>query len=84
MLKLELFPKAKYLRFHTLKLFGVQQVYLPINEVIPITKYDYMCAHPAVFFFKQNTILDLDMIYASKSNKHMYIFDKEEIGRAHV
>ena len=43
-LRLELFPEAKYLRFHTLSLYGVQQVYLPIGNVVPVTKYDYWAA----------------------------------------
>ena len=72
---MELFPNAKYLRLHTLKLNGVQQVYLPINEVIPITKYDYWAASWKCFM-KQNTCLDLDMIYASQITKEMYLFDK--------
>ena len=43
-LRLEVFPEAKYLRFHSLTLGEVQQVYVPIDEVIPITKYDYWSA----------------------------------------
>ena len=43
-LRMEVFPGSKYLRLYTLKLNGVQEVYLPISEVIPITKYDYWAA----------------------------------------
>ena len=72
---MEVFPEAGFLRMHTLRLYGVQQVYLPINEVIPITKYDYWCAS-WLCFFKQNNIIDLDMIYAARSTKEMFVFDK--------
>ena len=76
MLRLELFPKAEYLRFHTLQLGGVQQVYLPIKNLIPITKYDYWGAQWLVFF-KQHPCLDLDMVYANQVTKEMFVFDKE-------
>ena len=63
-LKLELFPKSNFLCFHTLTLNGVQQHFVPVSEVIPITKYDYWAAS-WYCFMKQNTTLDLDMIYAN-------------------
>ena len=63
-LKLELFPKSKFLCFHTLTLNGVQQHFVPMSEVIPITKYDYWAAS-WLCFMKQNTTLDLDMVYAN-------------------
>ena len=74
-LRLELFPEAKYLRFHTLSLYGVQQVYLPISNVVPITKYDYWGAS-WLCFMKQHHCLDLDMIYANHVTKEMFVFDK--------
>ena len=43
-LRLELFPQAEYLKFYTLQLGGIQQVYMPIKELVPITKYDYYAA----------------------------------------
>ena len=54
---------------------GVQQVYVPIKEVIPVSKYDYWCASWWCFM-KQNNCLDLDMIYANQITKEMYVFDK--------
>ena len=74
-LQLELFPEAKYLRMKTLKLNGVHEVYMPIDEIIPITKYDYWCASWHCFM-KQSPTLDLDMIYASQLTKEMFVFDK--------
>ena len=74
---MELFPESKYLRFHTLTMAGVQQVYLPISSVVPITKYDFWGAHSWFAFFKQNDCLDLDMIYANHVTKEMFVFDKE-------
>ena len=43
-LRMELFPESKFICLHTLKMNGVHQVFLPIAEVIPITKYDYWAA----------------------------------------
>ena len=51
-------------------------MYVPINEVIPITKYDYWAAS-WLCWMKQNNTLDLDMIYANQITKEMYVFDKE-------
>ena len=48
---------------------------MPINELIPITKYDYWCAS-WMCWTKQNHCLDLDMIYASQTSKEMFVFDK--------
>ena len=74
-LRMEVFPDSKFLRLHTLKLNGVQQVYLPIAEVVPITKYDYWAASWQLWM-KQHNCLDLDMIYASQTTKEMFLFDK--------
>ena len=74
-LRMEVFPESKYLRLHTLKMNGVQQVYLPISEMIPITKYDYWAAS-WLCWMKQHNQLDLDMIYASQASKEMFLFDK--------
>ena len=75
-LRMELFADSKYLKLHTLKMNGVQQVYMPISEMIPINKYDYWCASWWCWM-KQNNTLDLDMIYASQVSKHMFLFDKQ-------
>ena len=48
---------------------------MPLSEMIPITKYDYWAASWKLWC-KQNSILDLDMIYANRINKDMYLFDK--------
>lgn len=74
-LRLELFPKASYLRFHVLKFSGVEKVSVPIAQVIPITKYDYWAASWKLWM-KQHQCLDLDMVYANKTTKEMYLFDK--------
>ena len=75
-LRMELFPEAGYLKLHTLRLAGVQVVWVPLKQVIPITPYDYWCASWMVWFKQHNTI-DLDMIYANHVTKEMYVFDKE-------
>ena len=63
------------MRFEVLKMSGVHSVYVPIKEVIPITKYDYWGASWKLWF-KQHQCLDLDMIYANINSKEMYLFDK--------
>uniref|UniRef100_A0A7S3MV86 Uncharacterized protein n=1 Tax=Strombidium inclinatum TaxID=197538 RepID=A0A7S3MV86_9SPIT len=73
---MEFFPQSKFLRFYSLKANGIEEKYVPIKQIIPITKYDYWCASWWCQL-KQNNIIDLDMIYANQSNKEMYIFDKE-------
>ena len=75
-LRMEVFPTSGYLMMHYLRLGGVHQLYVPINQIMPITPYDYWCAQWMVWF-KQNQTLDLDMIYANHSTKEMYVFDKQ-------
>lgn len=64
------------LSMECLSLNGVDTIYLPISEMIPITKYDYWCKSWK-FWTKQNPIIDLDMIYANKTTKEMYVFEKD-------
>ncbi len=66
-LKMELYPKAEMLSFDLLQMDGVRTVYLPINTIIPITKYDYWAASWK-YWTKQNQILDLDMILTSNQS----------------
>eukprot|EP00347_Sterkiella_histriomuscorum_P020269 403338449 len=74
-LRMELLPKSKQLKLHVLRLGGVFEMYVPVNQFIPITPYDYWCAS-WMLWFKQNNTLDLDMIYANHVTKEMYLFDK--------
>ena len=43
-IKLEVYPEAGLLSMHTLGLKGVYQSYVPVADLLPITKYDYWCA----------------------------------------
>ena len=52
-LKMEVYPKAEMLGFEILQVSGVQTVYMPITNLIPITKYDYWAASWK-FWTKQN------------------------------
>ena len=49
-LRMEMFPQSKYLLLHTLRLSGVEKRFVPIEEMIPITKYDYWCANNLLWF----------------------------------
>ena len=40
-LRMQLYPKAAMLQLDTLQFSGVETMYVPVNQVIPITKYDY-------------------------------------------
>ena len=73
---MQLYPKAELLRLDTLKFGGVEPIYIPVKQMIPITKYDYWCAFSFRPFFKKHQCLDLDMIYANINSKEMYLFDK--------
>ena len=53
-LRLQLYPKAAMLQFDTLTWTGVKTQYVPVKQLIPITKYDYWCAAVWRPFFKQN------------------------------
>ena len=72
---MEFFPDSNFLKFYTLRMNGVEQVLLPVTDLIPITKYDYYAASWRCFV-KQHTCLDLDMIYANNITKEMFLFDK--------
>jgi len=74
-LKLSVYPQARILKFDVCDLKnGTRPIYLPIDQVIPVTKYDYWGAHR--LWAKQNPCLDLDMIYANRTTKEMFVFDK--------
>ena len=75
-LRMELFAQAGYLKMHVLRFGGVHELWVPIKQVVPITPYDYWCASWMVWF-KQNPVLDLDMVYADHSTKEMFVFDKQ-------
>ena len=49
-LKMELFPNASLLKLQVLRWEGVKDVYVPIDQVIPITKYDYWGASWKLWF----------------------------------
>ena len=73
---MDLYPKAELLQIDVLRMNGVISLYVPINNVIPITRYDYWAASWK-FWCKQHQCLDLDMIYANRITKEMYVFDKD-------
>lgn len=75
-LKMQLYPKAELLHVEVLRMDGVQSLYVPVNSMIPITKYDYWAASWKLWT-KQNQCLDLDMVYANRTTKEMYLFDKD-------
>ena len=75
-LRMDLYPKAELLQIDVLRMNGVISLYVPINNVIPITRYDYWAASWK-FWCKQHQCLDLDMIYANRITKEMYVFDKD-------
>ena len=49
-LKMELFSNAGYLKMHVLRLSGVQEHWVPLKQIVPITPYDYWCASWLLWF----------------------------------
>ena len=64
------------LKFKVLTLGGVRTQYVPVSQLMPINRHDYWCAQRKFFHFKQNPIIDLEMLYADRSTKAIYCFDK--------
>ena len=75
--KMQLYPEGKVLEFEVLGFGGLEKIRLPIDNVIPVTKFDYWSAAGYMPFFKQNQTFDLDMVYANRVTKEMFVFDKE-------
>ena len=40
-MKMEVYPEAELIAMYTLGLGGVHKSYVPVKELIPITRYDY-------------------------------------------
>ena len=74
-LKMDLLPENEYLRFYTLTLSGVAEKYEPLKHIVPVARYDYRYIYGRILF-KQNPILDLDMIYGNYGTKELFVFDK--------
>ena len=72
---MQFYPKAKMIEMDMLHIDGVHTVMVPMTNVIPVTPYDYWAASWR-FWCKQHPSLDLDMVYANRSTKEMYVFDK--------
>ena len=49
-LRMELYPEAGFLKMHSLRMSGVHTFFVPIANVIPITKYDYWGASWKLWF----------------------------------
>ena len=73
--KMSVLPESGQLHMEILTMEGLESQYVPVSHIVPITKYDYWGASWKLWS-KQNTCLDLDMIYANRITKEMYLFDK--------
>ena len=49
-LRMELYPNAGFLKMHALRMSGVHTFYVPVKQMIPITKYDYWGASWKLWF----------------------------------
>ena len=49
-LRMELYPEAGFLKLHALRMSGVHAIYVPVKQMIPITKYDYWGASWRLWF----------------------------------
>ena len=75
-LQMQFYPKAELMQIEVLRMSGVHTLYVPVSNIIPITRYDYWAASWK-FWSKQHQCLDLDMIYANRNTREMYVFDKD-------
>ena len=74
--RMQLYPQGKIISFDVLNWDRMATIRMPIDHLIPITRHDYWCAHGYMPFFKQHNEFDLEMIYANRNSKHMFVFDK--------
>ena len=43
-LKMQFYPKAELMQIEVLRMSGVHTLYVPVSNIIPITRYDYWAA----------------------------------------
>jgi hypothetical protein len=75
-LKMELYPESKYLKFTFAMMSGIHEQYEPLADVVPITPGDYRTRH-LVLRSRPAHFIDMDMIYANRKIIDMYCFDKQ-------
>jgi hypothetical protein len=75
-LKMELYPEAKYLKFTYAMMSGVHEAYEPLVDVIPVTPGDYRIRH-LVLRSRPPQFVDMDMVYGNRKIPEMYCFDKQ-------
>ncbi len=73
-LKMDLYPETKYLKFTYAMISGVHSVLEPLEDIIPVTPGDYKIRHQ-LLRSKPPHFLDVDMLYANKKVPSIYCFD---------
>ena len=72
--EMTLLPESGHLHMRTIRAGGLRDVFVEVDKLIPITKYDYWNAHKQ--WFKQGSDFDFCMIYANRTTKEIYVFEK--------
>jgi len=75
-LKMELYPETKYMKFTFAMLSGVNVRFEPLVDVVPITAGDYRIRHLAMRS-RPPQFVDMDMLYGNRKVIDMYCFDKQ-------
>jgi len=75
-LKMELYPEAKYLKFTYAMMSGIHEAYEPLLDVVPITPGDYRIKH-LMLRSRPPQFVDMEMVYGNRKLGEMYCFDKQ-------
>ena len=75
-LKMELYPESKYMKFTFAMMSGIHEQYEPLVDVVPITPGDYRVRH-LILRSRPPQFVDMDMVYGNRKVIDMYCFDKQ-------
>lgn len=75
-LKMELLPDSKHLKFTLAMISGVATRYEPLDDIVPIAPGDYRTRH-LLLRSRPPSFVDMDMVYGNRKIIDMYCFDKQ-------
>ncbi len=74
-LKMELYPETKHLKFTIPMISGVAERFEALEDIVPITPGDYRIRH-ILLRSRPPSFVDMDMVYGNRKAVDMYCFDK--------
>ncbi len=75
-LKMDLYPETKHLKFTMAMISGISERFEPLGDIVPLTPGDYRTRH-LVLRSRPPAFMDMDMIYGNRKILDMYCFDKK-------